>query len=264
MKDTQNDLIRYRKFLETIPLSKFREEFKEVKWVEQDLPNEILPLASIYKHYWETKDFLDFDSWFEDFWNEIHSDNEKLKVLKHFKKYYFNIDDDGWFKKGFKARMYRTWISMLTQLDFTYALADKIKEGNKDFKIECNEELDRKGVDVKIGNIGFQIAKISQRKEARGRVKIKKKGRLEIIIIPYPVYDIADIKNKIKNPRVHQKTKEKYKKILQSFFKYCRVLKNGFVVFNDNYITPIFNNLNNISALKEEISRISLELAGEF
>jgi hypothetical protein len=48
-----------------IPLVKYREELKDIKWVEQDLPKEILPLRSIYKYYWEKREFLDFEEWFE-------------------------------------------------------------------------------------------------------------------------------------------------------------------------------------------------------
>ncbi|HNV63463.1 MAG TPA: TaqI family restriction endonuclease, partial [Candidatus Cloacimonas acidaminovorans] len=32
------DFKRYRDFLVTIPLDKYREELKDIKWVEQDLP----------------------------------------------------------------------------------------------------------------------------------------------------------------------------------------------------------------------------------
>jgi len=33
------DFKKYRDFLATIPLDKYREELKDIKWVEQDLPN---------------------------------------------------------------------------------------------------------------------------------------------------------------------------------------------------------------------------------
>lgn len=49
MKDPIKDLQRFREFLSSIPLDKYREELKNVKWVEQDLPKEILPLSSIFK-----------------------------------------------------------------------------------------------------------------------------------------------------------------------------------------------------------------------
>jgi len=62
-KNPIKDLDKYRKFLEKIPLAEHREKLKDVKWVEQDLPKEILPLASIFKYYWETRDFLNFEKW---------------------------------------------------------------------------------------------------------------------------------------------------------------------------------------------------------
>jgi len=55
MNNPIEDLAKYRKFLENIPLDKYREELINVKWVEQDLPKEILPLASIFKHCWENR-----------------------------------------------------------------------------------------------------------------------------------------------------------------------------------------------------------------
>jgi hypothetical protein len=64
----ESDLQRFRDFLGKIPLVKYREELKDIKWVEQDLPKEILPLHSIYKYYWEKREFLDFEEWFEKFW----------------------------------------------------------------------------------------------------------------------------------------------------------------------------------------------------
>jgi hypothetical protein len=48
-------LLNYRKFLESIPLDKYREELKDIKWVEQDFPKEILPLASIFRYYWNER-----------------------------------------------------------------------------------------------------------------------------------------------------------------------------------------------------------------
>ncbi len=107
-KNPSKDLERYRKFLETIPLYKYREELKDIKWVEQDLPREMLPMASMFKYYWEARNLLKFEEWFEIFWRELNTDPKSKETLRQFKKYYFDKDNDGWFKKGFKARMYRT------------------------------------------------------------------------------------------------------------------------------------------------------------
>lgn len=122
LREPSRDLSKFREFLASIPLSKHREETKDIKWVEQNLPREILPLASIFRYYWEERRFLAFDDWFEEFWEEINSNPQSRSALEGFKKYHFNrsIEENGWFKRGFRARMYRTWVSLLTQLDFCY------------------------------------------------------------------------------------------------------------------------------------------------
>lgn len=258
MKNFEQDLIKYRNFLETIPLQRYREELKDIKWVEQDLPKELLPLNSIFKFYWEKREFLDFESWFENFWKEINEDPNTAKVLKWFKKYYFDKDDNGWFKKGFKARMYRTWVSVLTQLDFCYLFEFLSVRMGKKIALECNADLDKRGIDARINNINFQITKISQRKEAK--VMPQKK---EIIVVPYPVFDIEDFKRKIESPRVKNKNKEIYKRMIEAFEKYFIRLRNGFVVFGEDYLKSIIENLDSKEKIKQIIKKISAELSGE-
>ena len=231
MKEPIKDLKRYRDFLESIPLDKYREELKDIKWVEQDLPKEILPLASIFQYYWENRKFLNFDEWFEKFWREINTNPESKKALEEFKRYFFNksLEENDWFRKGFKARMYRTWVSVLTQLDFCYMFEYVCAKKGINLKLECNAKLDARGIDAKVNDICFQIAKISQRKEARtvGRKKT-------IITIPYAVFNIEEFKRRIASPRV--KDKSSYQKALKAFHKYFDLLKNGFVVFKKNYL----------------------------
>jgi hypothetical protein len=258
MRNTkESDLYRFRDFLGKIPLVKYREELKDIKWVEQDLPKEILPLRSIYKYYWEKREFLDFEEWFEKFWREINEDQESKKALKKFKKYYFNrtIKENGWFKKGFKARMYRTWISILTQLDFCYMFEYICEKEGRNFKIECNAELDMKGIDAKVGETYFQIAKITHRKEARPG-----KRKMKIIQVPYAVFDIEEFQKKIQSPRT--RNKEKYRKLLQAFEKYFDVLENGFVVFKESYAKMIVENLEDQEKLEKAINKILKELGG--
>jgi len=257
MKNPLKDIKRYREFLETIPLDKYRQELKDIKWVEQDLPKEMLPLASIFKYYWEERQFLNFERWFEIFWKELNTKPESKQALKEFKKYYFDKNGDGWFKKGFKARMYRTWISVLTQLDFCFTFEYICAKESKKLQLETNAELDAKGIDARVNEIGFQIAKISQRKEARA-VGVKKR----IIIIPYAVFNMEEFKKKCESPRVKDKTS--YRKTLDSFHKYFICLQNGFVVFNENYIKPIIDNIDNLEKVKRVVDQIALELSGEY
>jgi hypothetical protein len=256
MRSSLNDLDKYRKFLESIPLVKYRDELKDIKWVEQDLPKELFPLESIFSHYWFARKFLDFEEWFRIFWKEINSKRANKQALKKFKKYYFDKDSDGWFKKGFKARMYRTWISVLTQLDFCYVFEYICAQKRIGLALECNAELDAKGIDAQVNEISFQVKKISQRKEA---LRLEDKGSK--ITIPYAVFNIDDYQRKCQSDRV--KDKAGYKKALDSFHKYFICLKNGFVVFNDHYLELIVENIDDIKKLRRAIKNISLELSGE-
>jgi len=255
-KNPINDLKKYREFLASIPLTKYREELKDIKWVEQDLPQEMLPLASIFKYYWEERNFLDFDEWFETFWEELNTKPESKQALKEFKKYYFDKNGNGWFKKGFKARMYRTWVSILTQLDFCYVFDYVCTKENKNLQLECNAELDVRGIDAIVNNIGFQVAKISQRKEARTAG-----GKKTVVTIPYAVFNIEEFQRRTESPRV--KDKSGYQKALDSFNKYFIRLQNGFIVFKEDYLKPIIENIDNIEKVRKIVEKISIELSGE-
>lgn len=269
VKKSLEDLKKYRYFLETILLDKFR----DIKWVEIDLPREMVPdpeggkrfrfrylhLAWIFKYYWDERRFLSFDEWFKIYWKEINTKPEIRQVLEKFKKYYFDDADNNWFKKGFKARMWRTWVSVLTQIDFCYMFGYICAKEGKDLRLEANAELDARGIDAKVDNIGFQIGKRSQRKEARTESLVKKEA---VVAVPYVVWDPDELKKKIQNPRT--RIKNTYQKMVDSFDKYFIKLQNGFVVFNENYLKPIIDNMDNIEAVRKAVKKISLELSGEY
>ncbi|MBC7327581.1 TaqI family restriction endonuclease [bacterium] len=258
MKNPGIELKKIRQFLESIPLSQYREETKGIKWVEQDLPKAVLPLASIFQFYWKDRNFVSFEEWFENFWQEINSNSISKKALEKFKQYYFNrsLNENDWFKKGFKARMYRTWVSLLTQLDFCYMLDYVCAKKGKNFTIVCSAELDMKGIDAQVDDICFQIAKISERKEARpGRTKRR------IIPIPYAVFNLEELNRRLRSERT--KNKEKIKKMLNAFNKYFLVLQNGFVVFKESYIEKIVEHMGDYYKLKEIVYQVYLELLGE-
>jgi hypothetical protein len=248
----------YRKFLESIPLDKYR-DFKLVKWVEQDLPRDLLPQGSIFRHYWDEQNFLDFESWFEDFWRELHSNAVSIAALKDFRKYYFDKDNDGWFKMGFKARMYRTWTAVLTQLDFCYMFALVCEKHSKKIELEANAELDISGIDLRVGSIDFEVGKITQRKEARSAA-IARRNRIRI---PYAVFDIDEYERKSHSSRVSPTNRASYRNALRAFHKYFLLLKNGFVVFSEHYVDQVVSNLNDPDELKTIIQRLLEELSGE-
>ncbi len=259
MWNTAIALNSYRKFLESIPLDEFRKKFKDIKYVEQDLYKELLPQGSIFKHYWREQNFLDFESWFEDFWQELHSNAVSMAALTRFKKYYFDKDKDGWFKQGFKARMYRTWTAVLTQLDFCYMLAYVCEKKGKKVSLEANAELDISGIDLRVGGTDFEVAKLTQRKEARSAA-IARRNRIRI---PYAVFNLDEYERKCNSSRVSPPNRASYRNALQAFHKYFLVLKNGFVVFNEYYLDQVVSNLSNPEKLKTLVVRLLAELSGE-
>jgi len=110
-----------------------------------------------------------------------------------------------------------------------------------------------------VNNIGFQVAKISQRKEARKLMRKK-----AVVTIPYAVFNLEEFEERCRSPRV--KDKSGYAKALASFRRYFIRLKNGFVVFRENYLKPIIDNIDNIDNIEKVrkiVKRISLELSGE-
>ena len=152
--------------------------------------------------------------------------------------------------------MYRTWVSVLTQLDFCYVFEYICAKQDKGITLECNAELDAKCTDAQVGSIKFQIKKVSQRKEARNARSDK-----NTINITYVVWDIDELKEKIKNPRT--RIKDTYQKMVSGFEKYLIKLTNGFIVFKENYLKPIIDNITDIEKIKDVVSKISLELSGE-
>ena len=262
------NLENYRKFLLSIPLSSFRDELKEIKWVEQDLHSALFPQKSIFHYYWDEKKFYGFEEWFDTFWNNLIADKILLEKVEDFKilvrayrKFYedkINSEHEKIFFLGFKARMYRTWISVLTQLDFCYLFDALCVKKKVNLKVECNYKLDvEEGIDAKVNNVGFQITKISDRKVAQ---KISRKKR--VITIPYAVFPLEEYKRKAESSRI-EKSRIAYKNALEAFYKYFISLDNGFVVFHENYLSPIIDNINDYEKINEIVKHIILEFSGE-
>lgn len=185
--------------------------------------------------------FLNFNEWFEQYWTDMNGNEEVKASLKKFKTYFFNGADEEWFKDGFRARMYRTWISLLTQIHFQY-LWNKLF----DEKLESSALLDSLGLDALFtkGNrtIGIQIKKISFRREVSDRrfTPSQKKFADVIIEIPYVVDNPTEIKEKLLNPKSRPTTKETLTKKLDIFNESFSMFPNGFVIFREDYLRKIY------------------------
>jgi len=243
-RDWVSDLAKFERFLESIPIQKYA-YLRKIKTVEQDLPRDLLPLEIYYKYYWYTTNFKDFDEIFKIYWKK------KYKYIYKFIKKYFYGCSLQFVEEGFKARLYRIWMSILTQFHFQYLWNALFNE-----KLTSSPELDMIGIDaiVELNNmkVAIQIKKVSYRREASSRRFTKRQQRYADIIveIPYLVIDIDELKNKISNPKVREDTKIRIKRALDVFNSNFMKLKNGFVIFKKEY-------LENIRRIIIEKSRIS-------
>jgi hypothetical protein len=251
----------FREFLKTIDLDRYREEFKDKKYVEQDLPNGVvnIMLNSLYENYWQKKNFLSFDTWFEVVWDKIIDLTEFIEFVRYY--YYRKLGEDKkwdkWFKEGVKARLYRTWTAILTQFDFSYTVICVKEEKGYNFSFFASPELDKRGVDLQLGissnYIDFQIYKISERKEAR-------EVRKNIIRVPYPVISRKTLIEKIKSRYVRKKST--YETMLKTFDKYYEELDNGFIVFKKILAEEILKRLPSIPEVEKFVEELANCLRG--
>lgn len=51
--------------------------------------------------------------------------------------------------------------------------------------------------------------------------------------------------------------------MLDIFQKYFEILKNGFVVFSEEYLILVIENIDDVEKLKKEIQRLHTKLIGE-
>lgn len=189
VRDWKKDLSKFEEFLKSINMEKYY-HLRLIKTVEQDLPKDLLPLELYYEYYWNTTDFKDYDEVFRIYWNE------KLNpyIYEFIKKYFYGCSLQ-FIEEGFRARLYRIWVSILTQFHFQYlwnALFDE--------NIVSTPDLDFIGIDgvfeMNKLKVGIQIKKISYRKEVLDRRFAKsQRNYVDIIVeVPYLVIDVEDIK----------------------------------------------------------------------
>jgi hypothetical protein len=228
-------LRKYENFLEGIDLAGYA-KLRKIKTVEQDLPKSLNPLPLIYKFYWEEKNFLSYEEFFSTYWEgNLHA------VMEFVKKYFYGCSLQ-FVEEGFKARIYRTWISLLTQFHFQYLWTELF---NEKYPLEASADLDLTGIDSRIfvgdKSIGIQIKKVSYRREASQRRFTKRQKKLvnAICEVPYLVIDIEEVSRKLESKRTKEETKKKLRALLSFFEGNFKVLSNGFVVFKEDYLEKV-------------------------
>lgn len=224
-------LEKFEAFLETIPLDSYRRELEPIKTVEQDLPNNLNPLPAIYDKYWvsaPTK-FPNFEDFFDKWWEE------HLRPLDDFIRKYFWGCSHEFVYLGFKARLYRTLISVLTQFHFAYSWLAYCQ-----LPLEASADLDMKGIDALVHcqekTVALQIKKETYRAEARerGRFARRKIPVTFTVEIPYTIAPPDEWQQRVEKAR-KEETRKQYKLFTLLARKLQRWLSNGFVVFQPDY-----------------------------
>ena len=230
--DAKAILEKFETFLATIPLDRYREELEPVKTVEQNLPRDLNPLPAIYANYWVSsvpKKFPDYEDFFCTWWR-----NHLLPLDDFIQKYFWGCSRD-FVRLGFKARLYRTLISVLTQFHFAYSWKAYCQ-----LELEASDELDMNGIDALVHcegkRIGLQIKKETYRPEARERGRFaSRRIPVDIMIeIPYTLTKPEEWERQIKGARKSD-TRERYELFFLLAKKLQRWLDNGFVVFQPDY-----------------------------
>ncbi len=231
MTQAQDLLRAFEEFLTTIPLERYRQELMPVKTVEQDLPKALNPLPSLYATYWTEvhKPFPDYDQFFRDWWRS------HLEPLDDFIRQYFWGCSRDFVYLGFKARLYRTFISVLTQFHFAYAW-----KAHCSLPLEASAELDMNGIDALVRcdalHIALQVKKETYRAEARERGRFaRRQQKVDLVVeVPYTVTPAGEWRKRLERAKT-PKTHEQYRLFTFLAERLQRWLPNGFVVFEPDY-----------------------------
>lgn len=218
-----NNFEKFDNFVKTIDLEKYRLQYSHIKIVEMDLPANIQALKTIYKYYWSEIDLdniPDFDKYYELYYNDCKNEIELFRIKTEM--------CENCFKKGLKARIYRTWASLITQIHAGYVAEKVYGKGS----VEMSDVLDHEGKDFVITynekTIPIQVKKETHRPEAR----ILRKNSDDIISIFYCVPQKKDferpyyVKTKILKPQMSDFVAYSSDGILDRY-------SNGFVVFTE-------------------------------
>lgn len=205
-------------FLESIDLKDYRERFRPIKIVEMDLPKEIQALHLLYSVYWDEREFLTFDAFYERYLATYKSE------IETFRKKTTMCEDC--FYRGLPARIYRTWASIITQIHAGYVAESVFGAGT----VNMSEALDHSGADIQVryksAILNYQVKKKSHSREVRQAKETKKKIEGTFIDIKYEVPS-SDV---FANPKKKNGDfKAAYKRFSEN--KELERLSNGFVVF---------------------------------
>lgn len=152
-------LRQFNAFLETVDLQRYRAKYSPIKLVERDLPRTIQAIAPLYREYWDThqSELPSFEEFYDRYATTLTVELEAFRKKAMFSKETFY--------RGLPARTYRTWVSLLTQIQGGYAAAELYGMKN----ISMSSELDYAGIDLRITGADGEICNIQIKKETMSR-----------------------------------------------------------------------------------------------
>lgn len=168
---------QFKTFLGSLDLELYRSNYRAVKIVEMDLPKQIQALDLLYSIYWDQRRFIDFDEFYREYLSAYKKDIEtfRKKIMMCRKCFY----------RGLPARIYRTWASIITQIQAGYVAAAVFTGG----RVEMSSALDHKGADFRVlyrgKALNYQVKKETFSREVRRQRTSKDKLDGEFIDIGY-------------------------------------------------------------------------------
>lgn len=207
---------KFNRYLSGIDLQMYRAKYARIKLVELDMPRNIRPIPFLYREYWERREnYPTFENFYATYAEELESQLENFR-----RETMFSVET---FCRGLPARVYRTWASLLTQIQGGYVAEDIYGRGN----VEMSAELDYRGIDMRITDddkvINIQIKKETMSREVRAPWHGLKRGT-KIVNIIYEVPNCEPLTSKGK-PRVpFVRWRDAWQEKLQR-------LDNGFIIF---------------------------------
>ncbi|MBU1036994.1 TaqI family restriction endonuclease [Patescibacteria group bacterium] len=218
-------LEKFTKFLKSVDLQKYREEYRPIKIVEMDLPRNIQAISLLYDVYWNQKNFIPFGEFYEIYLKKkkkfLEDFRNKIRMCK--KCFYL----------GLPARIYRTWASLITQIHAGYVAESIFGEET----VSMSEELDHQGADIQVKYKGYilnyQVKKESMSREVRVAKKVKKSISGEFIDLFYNVPAEQYFKNSKKKSGEYRTP---YLRFINN--KNLERFNNGFVVFTKEAFLP--------------------------
>jgi len=210
-------LNKFENFLESVDLKGYREKYSRIKIVEMDLSKDIQAIELLYKIYWEVKTLLSFDNFYESYLKDKTMQLEKFRLKSTMCK--------DCFYRGLKARIYRTWAGLITQIHAGYVAESVFGKGS----VSMSAKLDSQGADMRVGYKGhflnYQVKKTSH-SGVMSRRPLPRKSKLD--------GESVDIKYEVPTCLSNPKTKKgEFRKPYLRFLedKRTKSFENGFVVF---------------------------------